>query len=370
VVTHDETWSADDDERMRLALSLASRGRGQTSPNPMVGAIVVAPDGVIVGAGYHERAGTPHAEIHALRAAGDRARGATLYCSLEPCCHTGRTGPCAVAIADAGIAAVVTAVDDPNPLVSGGGVRYLRERGIAVTVGVRAAEARRLNEVFETVMRRKRPFVTLKVAMSLDGRIAAARGQRTPLTGDAANRHAQRFRAEVDAIAVGSETLLVDDPLLTARAVFRERPLTRIVFDSRLRTPPAARLLGTIDAGPVLIVTTARACDEQADRASALREAGATLVPVAHHDVAGAMTALVGAGVSSLLLEGGAAIQRAAWDATVVDRVRCYIAPCTLGEAGVPWLMPPEFSMAAFAPVRALPLGSDVLLEADVHRVD
>jgi diaminohydroxyphosphoribosylaminopyrimidine deaminase/5-amino-6-(5-phosphoribosylamino)uracil reductase len=336
----------------------------------MVGAIVVSPDGVIVGAGYHERAGAAHAEIHALRAAGDRARGATLYCSLEPCCHTGRTGPCAAAIADAGVAAVVTAVEDPNPLVAGGGVRYLRERGIAVTVGVREAESRQLNEVFETNMRRGRPFVTIKVAMSLDGRIAAGRGARTPITSDDANRHAQRFRGEVDAIAVGSETLLVDDPLLTARGVYRERPLTRIVFDSRLRTPPAARLFGTLEAGPVVIVTTERACEDRGDLASALRAAGATLVAAPHHDLAAALAGLLRHGVSSVLLEGGAELHRAAWQAGTVDRVRCYIAPCTLGEEGVPWPMTPDFSLAALGPVRASPLGPDVLLEADVHRVD
>jgi diaminohydroxyphosphoribosylaminopyrimidine deaminase / 5-amino-6-(5-phosphoribosylamino)uracil reductase len=363
-------WSRDDDERMRLALALAERGRGRTSPNPMVGALIVSPDGVIVGTGYHERAGAPHAEIHALRAAGDRARGATLYCSLEPCCHSGRTGPCAFAVADAGIARVVAAVEDPNPLVAGGGVRYLRERGVDVAVGVRAAQSRRLNEVFETTMRRRRPFVTLKVAMSLDGRIAAAPGVRTALTSDEANRHAQRFRGEVDAIAVGSETLLVDDPLLTVRAVYRERPLTRVVFDSRLRTPPAARLFQTRADGPILVATTGEACAAHPDRAAALREAGATLVTGVAHDMTAAIASLLDAGVSSLLLEGGAAVHRAAWQARSVDRVRCYVAPRTLGETGVAWPMTPDFSLAALGPVRAMPLGPDVLLEADVHGVD
>jgi diaminohydroxyphosphoribosylaminopyrimidine deaminase / 5-amino-6-(5-phosphoribosylamino)uracil reductase len=370
VVAPIDAWTIQDAEHMRLALALAERGRGRTSPNPMVGALLVSPEGVVVGAGYHERAGGPHAEIHALRAAGDRARGAALYCSLEPCSHTGRTGPCAVAVADAGVASVVVAVEDPNPLVAGGGVRYLRERGLEVRVGVRAAEARRLNEVFETTMRRRRPFVTLKIAMSLDGRIAASRGARTPLTSAEANRHAQRVRAEVDAIGIGSETLLVDDPLLTAREVWRDRPLTRVVFDGRLRTPPTARLLQTLAAGPVFVVTTAGACEADADRASALRDAGATLLLAGRHDVAGAMTALLSAGVTSLLLEGGAALHRAVWQAGVVDRVRCYVTPHTLGDDGVAWAMPADFSLGALAPVRAQPLGPDVLLEADVYRVD
>ena len=188
---------------MRTALALAERGRGRTSPNPMVGAVVVSPDGIIVGAGHHDRAGAPHAEIHAIAAAGGRARAATLYCSLEPCCHTGRTGPCATAIAEAGIARVVAAVEDPNPHVAGGGFRYLRTHGIEVRTGVLEAEARRQNEVFFTTVRRRRPFVTMKVAMTLDGRIASARGARTAISGPAAIRHAQRVRAEVDAIAVG-----------------------------------------------------------------------------------------------------------------------------------------------------------------------
>jgi diaminohydroxyphosphoribosylaminopyrimidine deaminase/5-amino-6-(5-phosphoribosylamino)uracil reductase len=368
VVAALDAWTPQDAEYMRLALALAARGRGQTSPNPMVGAVIVSPEGVVVGAGYHERAGGPHAEIHALRAAGDRARGASLYCTLEPCCHTGRTGPCAVAVADAGIASATIAVEDPNPLVAGGGVRHLRERGVDVRIGVRGAEARRLNEVFETNMRRRRPFVTLKVAMSVDGRIAAARGARTSLTSSEANRHAQRFRAEVDAIGVGSETLLVDDPLLTVREVYRTRPLARVVFDRRLRTPVTARLLATLDAGPVFIVTTPEAAREE--RAETLRAAGATLIEAPGSDFADALRPLVDAGLTSLLLEGGAALHGAAWRAGLVDRVRCYVTPHVLGDAGVRWEMPADFSLGALAPVRAHPLGPDVLLEADVHRAD
>jgi diaminohydroxyphosphoribosylaminopyrimidine deaminase / 5-amino-6-(5-phosphoribosylamino)uracil reductase len=358
-----------DDAHMATALALAERGRGRTSPNPMVGAVIVAPDGVVVGTGFHARAGDPHAEIHALRAAGARARGATLYCTLEPCSHTGRTGPCAVAVVEAGIRRVVAAMQDPFPAVAGRGFACLREHGVEVVVGTRAAEARRLNEVFVTNVERGRPFVTLKIALSLDGAIAAAPGTRTALTGPASTRHAQRIRAEVAAIGVGSGTLLADDPVLTARDVWRERPLIRVVFDRRLRMPPAARICDTIDQGPVLVVTTFGALAADPGRARALTDRGVSLM--AREDagsLAAAVPALLGHGVTSLLLEGGAALHAAAWSAGLVDRVRCYVTPAVLGEAGQAWAMPASFGLAALGPTRAEPLGDDVLIEADVHR--
>lgn len=353
---------------MRVALALAERGRGTTSPNPMVGALVVSDEGVVVGAGHHARAGAAHAEIRALEQAGPRARGATLYCTLEPCCHTGRTGPCAPAVADAGIRRVVAAMRDPNPLVAGGGFALLRARGVQVATGVLEAEARRLNEVFVTTIEQGRPFVTVKIAMSLDGRIAAAPGARTDLTGASAQRHAHGLRAEVDGIGVGSATVLADDPLLTAREVYRGRPLVRVLFDRRLRTPPTARVFSTLAAGPVLVVTTPGACAAAADRARALADAGATLVASDAHDVRGALAAIMPFGVRSLLLEGGAALHASAWEAGVVDRVRIYVAPRALGPGGVPWTMPQGLVLAGLGPVRAQPLGADVLLEADVHR--
>ena len=353
---------------MARALALAERGRGRTSPNPMVGAVIVAPDGVVVGDGFHERAGEAHAEIHALAAAGTRARGATLYCTLEPCSHTGRTGPCAVAVAGAGIRRVVAAMEDPYYEVAGRGFAYLRDHGVEVEVGVRAAEARRLNEVFVTNVERRRPFVTLKVALSLDQAIAAAPGARTTLSGPDAARHAQRVRAEVAAIGIGSGTLLTDDPVLTARDVWRPRPLIRVIFDRRLRTPPTARVCDTLAAGPVLVVTTRAACAADPGRADALRARGVTLL-AGEGDVFGpSFSDLLGYGVTSLLLEGGAMLHAAAWSAGVVDRVRCYVTPSTLGPSGVPWAMPSSFGLAALGPTRAEPLGEDVMIEADVHR--
>src|SRR5471032_893352 len=250
---------------MERALFHAGRGRGRTSPNPLVGAVIVSPDGVIVGQGFHERAGEAHAEVRALAEAGERARGATLYCTLEPCCHLGRTGPCVHRIVAAGVARVVAAVEDPNPLVSGRGFAFLRAAGVAVDVGLFAGAAAALNQAFFTLMLEGRPFVVLKAATSLDGFIAERPGHRTPLTSAEANRHAHRIRAEVDAIGVGIGTVISDDPILTARGVYRERPLTRVVFDRQLRTPPDARLLSTPEAGPVIIVTTPSAAD-RADR--------------------------------------------------------------------------------------------------------
>src|SRR5262249_33252214 len=204
----------DDRSFMRKALALAERGRGTTSPNPMVGALVVDDEGVIVGRGAHRVAGGPHAEVVALEDAGTRARGATLYCTLEPCSHTGRTGPCAPLVSRAGIRRAVIAMDDPNPLVNGRGLAHLRERGIDVAVGVEREAAERQNAAFLTGISARRPYVILKVALSVDGCVAAAPGVRTELTGPAAGRRVQRQRAEVDAIAVGSGTILVDDPLL------------------------------------------------------------------------------------------------------------------------------------------------------------
>jgi diaminohydroxyphosphoribosylaminopyrimidine deaminase/5-amino-6-(5-phosphoribosylamino)uracil reductase len=206
---------------MNRALFHAARGRGRTTPNPVVGAVVVTPDGVVVGHGSHERSGEAHAEVLALAMAGSRARGATLYCTLEPCSHVGRTGPCVSRIVEAGIARVVASVEDPNPLVRGRGFAYLRGHGVVVEVGVGAAEATRLNRPFFSLIRDRRPFVTLKAATSLDGCIAEAPGRRTLLSSKAARRHSHVVRAAVDAIAVGIGTVLVDDPRLTARGPFR-----------------------------------------------------------------------------------------------------------------------------------------------------
>jgi diaminohydroxyphosphoribosylaminopyrimidine deaminase/5-amino-6-(5-phosphoribosylamino)uracil reductase len=354
---------------MERALILAERGRGRTSPNPLVGAVVVSPEGVVVGQGAHEFAGGSHAEIHALTAAGDRARGATLYCTLEPCCHTGRTGPCVVRIADAGVRRVVAATLDPNPLVAGKGFAFLRSRGIDVSVGVGEAAARAMNQPFFTLVTEHRPFVIAKAAVSADGMIAASPGVRTHLTDVTAERHAQRVRAEVDAIAVGSGTILTDDPLLTARGAYRARPLTRVIFDRRLRTPPSARVLSTAAEGPVIIVATAQEASAS-DRRAALEAQGAEVVMAGQDDLRAALSLLGERGIGSLLLEGGATLHRAAWDAGLVDFVRLYVTPHVLGANGLPLFGDRRFSAlinGTLVDRRVQPLGPDTLIEGYVH---
>jgi diaminohydroxyphosphoribosylaminopyrimidine deaminase/5-amino-6-(5-phosphoribosylamino)uracil reductase len=351
---------------MTRALFHAARGRGRTSPNPMVGAVVVSPEGVVLGQGFHARAGEPHAEINALNEAGEGAQGATLYCTLEPCSHIGRTGPCVVRIVEAGISRVVAAVEDPNPLVRGRGFAYLKGHGVEVEVGLCAATATCLNQPFFTLTRERRPFVVLKAAMSLDGCIAESPGRRSSLTSDVANRHAQRVRAEVDAIGVGSGTILADDPLLTPRGPFRARPLARVIFDRRLRTPPEARVLSTRDAGPVIIVTTAAGAARE-DPRSRLEAAGAEIEIAPDGTLRAALTCLGRRVIGSLLLEGGAGLHRAAWDEGLADFVRLYVTPHVIGSGGLRFLDGRPFSSAALFDPRIEPLGPDVLIEGYVH---
>lgn len=357
---------------MTKALALAERGRGRTSPNPMVGALVVDADGVIVGRGAHEVAGGPHAEVHALADAGDRAAGATLYCTLEPCVHVGRTGPCAPRVAQAGIARVVVACEDPNPVAHGGN-QFLRQRGVQVTAGVLAKQAARQNAPFFTRISRGRPFITMKIALSRDGMVAAGPGVRTALTGAAASRFVHRERAEVDAIAVGSGTVLADDPQLTPRVAFRLRPLTRVIYDSRLRTPPDARLFSTLSAGPVIMMSTPDAIAAHPRRVAALQRAGASIevaAPGSAGALEGSMTLLGAAGVCTVIVEGGPALHRAFWDADLVDRVQIIVAPRTIGANGLRWLGEPVTKSARIAWQPPRPLGDDVLLEGYVHRLD
>jgi len=354
-----------DADYMARALFHAARGRGRTSPNPVVGAVVVSPEGVVVGQGYHQKAGEAHAEIHALKMAGPLARGATLFCTLEPCSHAGRTAPCVPRIAEAGIARVVAAVEDPNPLVKGRGFAYLTSRGVKVDVGLASDVASRLNQPFFTLMREGRPFVILKAAISADGCTAEAPGRRTALTSAPANRHAHQVRAEVDAIAVGVGTILVDDPLLTPRGVYRQLPLSRVIFDRSLRTPPEARVLSTGAAGPVIIVTTAESA-AKTEVWARLEARGAELL-VTNGTIRDAVRSLANRGVASLLLEGGAELHAAAWDEKVVDFVRLYVTPRVIGAGGVRFLQGRRLPPAALSQRRVEPIGPDVLIEGYVH---
>jgi diaminohydroxyphosphoribosylaminopyrimidine deaminase / 5-amino-6-(5-phosphoribosylamino)uracil reductase len=364
---------ASDADYMARALALAERGRGTTSPNPMVGALVVDDEGVVVGRGSHKVAGGPHAEILALADAGERSRGATLYCTLEPCSHTGRTGPCAPQIGAAGIRRAVLAMEDPNPLVSGKGIRILRGHGLDVAVGILERDARRLNAPFLTRICRARPHITMKVALSADGKVALEGSRPIRLTGDVADRRIHRDRAEVDAIAIGSGTMLQDDPLLTPRIAFRRRPLTRVIFDRRLRTPPTARVLSTLESGPVIIVTGASAAGASPERVTALERAGATVQIVSGEAptfVDSALRHLAESGTSSVILEGGPTVHRAFWDRGLVDRVQMYVVPRAIGADGVGWWSTVEEVLAKLDDVRSTTLGADISIEGDVHRID
>lgn len=355
-----------DTDYMRRALFHAQRGEGATTPNPLVGAVVVSPDGVVLGQGRHPRAGDPHAEVFALDEAGEHARGATLFVTLEPCNHQGRTGPCTRRIIEAGIARVVAAMADPNPRVDGSGFAELRAHGVAVETGVLEREAGRLNRAFVTVQTRARPMVIVKAATSIDSRIAAGPGERTQLTSRQANRRTQRLRAAVDAIGIGSATLLADDPILTVRDCYRERPLARVIFDRRLRTPATARVFSTQDAGPIIVMTTAAEVSRQPERAHSLEAAGATLV-AGTGDLGLDLRRLLSWDISTLLLEGGGALHAAAWTAGVVDRVHVIVAPAVLGDRGVKLFDGLPVPMSQLIPVRIETLGPDAWMEADVH---
>jgi diaminohydroxyphosphoribosylaminopyrimidine deaminase/5-amino-6-(5-phosphoribosylamino)uracil reductase len=330
----------------------------------MVGAVVVSADGVVVGQGWHERAGEPHAEVHALEAAGQRARGATLFVTLEPCCHVGRTGPCTRRIIEAGVGRVIAAMQDPDRRVAGKGFAELRAHGIEVVEGLCREAAQRLNQAFVVVKTLGRPFVVLKAATSLDGCVAARDGERTAISSREANLKAQVLRASVDGIAVGSETVLVDDPLLTTRDCHRVRPLVRVVFDRRLRTPPTARLLSTLGEGPVVIVTGARNGDTAA-RAAALEARGANVIAVS--SLPHALEALSKWDVSTLLVEGGPRLHAAFVAASLVDRVHLIVSPKTFGADGVRWLDTETLPLPPSSFTSAEARGEDIWIEADVH---
>jgi diaminohydroxyphosphoribosylaminopyrimidine deaminase / 5-amino-6-(5-phosphoribosylamino)uracil reductase len=357
---------------MRRALELAERGRGRTSPNPMVGAVVVRA-GRVVGEGAHLRAGGAHAEIAALVAAGQAAGGATLYVTLEPCDHHGRTPPCAPAVAAAGIVRVVAALSDPNPLARGGGAR-LRAAGVTVEVGLLADEAERQNRAWLTAIREGRPHVTLKAAATLDGKIADVHGGSKWITGEAARAHAHRLRAECDAIVVGVTTALRDDPALTVRLgePWPRQPY-RVVLDTTARLAPDARL---IQAGTPARALIAVGPDAPAARVTALERAGAIVLRTATRDgrvdVVALLAALSEREVRAVLLEGGGETHDAFLDAGVVDRVALFLAPLLLGGRAAPGVLGGagrELKSAVhLGPLSVTPLGDDLLLEADVQR--
>jgi len=340
---------------MRRALELAGQGTALASPNPMVGALLVR-DGKIVGEGIHAYDGKKHAEVLAIENAGEMARGATLFINLEPCCHTGRTGPCTDALIATGISRVVAAMPDPNPKVSGKGFAQLRQAGIAVEIGLCREEAERLNEAFACHIRTGLPLVTLKTAMTLDGKIAAPEDNDGWVTSDAARAHVQRQRHAHDAILTGIGTILADDPLLTDRTGLpRRRPLLRVVMDSRLRIPLASRMLTRIE-GDLLVFCS----EENVEKRRALEKCGVQVCSTpgeGRPDLRRVLAELGRREITSVLLEAGAELNGAALDAGLVDKVFLYYAPKILGGAdGLP--------MAAGHGIRAM---KDALAVRIIH---
>jgi diaminohydroxyphosphoribosylaminopyrimidine deaminase/5-amino-6-(5-phosphoribosylamino)uracil reductase len=317
---------------LRAALDLARQGRALASPNPAVGAVLVR-GGEVVGRGFHTWAGVKHAEILALEEAGERARGATLYINLEPCCHQGRTGPCTAALIEAGVARVVAAMEDPNPLVAGAGLRQLRAAGIQAEVASAfAAEAAKLNEAFVHFMRTRLPLVTLKAALTLDGKIAAPDDNRGWITSERARAHVQQIRHDSDAILTGIGTVLADDCLLTDRTGLpRSRPLLRIVLDSRLRLPLDSQMVRSA-AGDLLVVGTSAA---PVERRAALESRGIEVLILdgrdGRSDLRGTIEAVAWRQYQSVLIEAGAKVNWAALETGVADKIFFYYAPKILG---------------------------------------
>lgn len=361
---------------MLQALRLAEKGRGRTSPNPMVGAIVVS-HGRIVGQGYHHAAGESHAEVLALEQAGRRAKGATLYVTLEPCSHLNkRTPPCVPAIIHAGIRHVVVAMIDPNPLVRGRGVTQLRRAGLSVTVGIARREAEQVNRAYRHWVKTKRPYVTLKAGMTLDGRIATASGESRWITGVQSRQDVHRLRAQTDAVLVGIGTVLKDDPALTARRGPRliqlaaKQPL-RVVVDSRLRIPRSAKILNQRQ-GPTLVVTTKAA---SRSKQIALERQGVEVLTVpatkGRVGLLPLLKRLGRRGITNLIVEGGSELNAAFLHARLVNEVRFYVAPTLLGGDQSIGVLggPSPRRLAQAVPLRNLRtcrVGGDLVVEGEL----
>ncbi len=322
---------------MRRALELAAQGAGYVEPNPMVGAVVVDDHLQCLGEGFHQQFGGPHAEVHALREAGERARGATLYVTLEPCCHHGKTPPCTAAVLAAGIKRVVVAALDPFPAVAGQGISILRAAGVTVETGLLEAESIRLTAPFRTLIQQQRPFVIAKWAMSLDGKLASRSGISKWISNPASRAIVHQLRGRIDGILVGMGTVLADDPLLTARPPGPRTP-TRIVLDSLARLDLASQLVRTAKDTPVLVFATSAA---PADRVSALQAAGVEVVTLtpdahAHPDLAQCLQVLGQRRLTNILVEGGSAVLGDFFDRQLIDEVQIFVAPILIGGDSAP----------------------------------
>lgn len=359
------------------ALELAARGQGLVEPNPMVGCVIVKDDEVI-GEGWHQRFGGPHAEVHALAEAGEAARGATLYVTLEPCCHQGKTPPCTKAIIAAGISRVVLALRDPFPKVAGGGIAELEAAGIEVECGVGEAAARRLCAPYLKLVTKGRPWVIAKWAMTLDGRIATASGESQWISGEESRRVVHQLRGRMDAIVVGRQTLVADDPLLTARPTGLRIP-TRIILDSQARTPLSAQVVRTAGEAPTLIVVARTAVAEHAtaQRAAALTAAGCEVYFASGETPAARLNDLLDElgrrRMTNILVEGGGQLLGSLRDLDEIDEVHAFVAPKLLGQAGA---LSPFAGQGATGlelatrlhEVRIEQLDDDVYISGRVHR--
>ncbi len=360
---------------MEHALALARKGIGLTSPNPHVGCVIVR-DGQIVGEGFHQYEWRDHAEIVALKSAGEKARGATLYVNLEPCNHTGRTGPCTEAIIAAGVRRVVAAMQDPNPATSGRGFERLRAANIETLCGVLEEEARSLNEAFACWIRTKKPFVTLKSAMTLDGQLALPKSQqrkrRTWITSEESRAEVQRMRHASDALLTGIGTILADDPLLTDRSGLpRRKRLLRVILDTKLRLPPKSRIVQTADDD--LLVFTAAPLDSP--KARKLQEKGAELMRVRERrgriDLNAVLAELGKREILGALLESGPTLNGAALSAGLVHKLMLFYAPKFAGNVGVPFAHMSALAHGPLPNLRVEQFGPDVAIEAylqDIYR--
>lgn len=358
-----------DNEYMRLALKLAAKGCGWTSPNPMVGAVIVK-NGTIIGQGWHEKYGGPHAERNALASCTESPQDAEMYVTLEPCCHHSRQPPCTDAILSAGIRRVIVGSGDPNPLVSGRGIQILREHGIEVTEHVMQEACDRLNEIFFHYIRTRQPFVIMKYAMSMDGKIAAYTGASKWITGEAARDHVHRQRHRCTAIMTGSGTVLSDDPLLTCRINGGRNPI-RIICDTRLRIPLTAQVVTTAGQIPTILAT----CCTDAQKLTPYEESGCRILSVnekdGHVDLRQLMDKLGQEQIDSILLEGGGTLNWAALECGIVQRIQAYIAPKLLGgkDARTPieGTGVPRPSDAFYLKLdQVTQLGEDYLIESEV----
>ena len=315
---------------MRMALDLARKGKGWTTPNPLVGAVIVK-DGRVIGQGYHQKYGHPHAEVNAIASAKEDVTGATVYVTLEPCSHFGKTPPCSDLLIDKNIKRVVVGMLDPNPLVAGKGIERLRNNGIEVVTGVLEEESQKLNEIFIKYIITKKPFVVMKNAMSLDGKIATVTGESQWISGESSRKQVHSLRHELAGIMVGIETIIKDDPQLTSRTLNSRNPI-RIVVDSQLRIPIASKVLTQQDKAKTIVATTKRANNEKLDT---LKQMGIEVIVIKvkceRVDLRELMKVIGAKGIDSILLEGGANLNFSALEEGIVDKIQSYIAPKIIG---------------------------------------